>query len=188
MTLALSIILVLSSILMIILVLLHKGKGSGLSDLFGGGISSTYDDYVVYFEGITTITGGVDLRLRLRKSGAFVTTGYNSSSGRFRVTADNTASDSVGYIYMTGASSAVDDTVSVISGELKLLNMNSTEARRATVIGQLFYGVAATSNGQSTAIFGGYQSTAAATTGFQFYFTTGNIATGTFRLYGVAKS
>ena len=24
------------------LVLLHKGKGSGLSDLFGGGVSSTY--------------------------------------------------------------------------------------------------------------------------------------------------
>ena len=42
MTLALSIILVLSSVLMIILVLLHKGKGSGLSDLFGGGVSSTY--------------------------------------------------------------------------------------------------------------------------------------------------
>jgi preprotein translocase subunit SecG len=38
MNLALSIILILSSILMIILVLLHKGKGSGLSDLFGGGI------------------------------------------------------------------------------------------------------------------------------------------------------
>jgi len=36
MNLALSIILMLSSVLMIILVLLHKGKGSGLSDLFGG--------------------------------------------------------------------------------------------------------------------------------------------------------
>ena len=27
---------------MILLVLLHKGKGAGLSDLFGGGISSNY--------------------------------------------------------------------------------------------------------------------------------------------------
>lgn len=26
---------------MIVLVLLHKGKGGGLSDLFGGGVSST---------------------------------------------------------------------------------------------------------------------------------------------------
>lgn len=42
MALALSIFLVITSFLMILLVLLHKGKGSGLSDLFGGGISSNY--------------------------------------------------------------------------------------------------------------------------------------------------
>ena len=41
MVLALSILLVITSILMILLVLLHKGKGSGLSDLFGGGMSSS---------------------------------------------------------------------------------------------------------------------------------------------------
>ena len=35
------IILTLSSLLMILLVLLHKGKGGGLSDLFGGGVSSS---------------------------------------------------------------------------------------------------------------------------------------------------
>jgi len=34
--------LIITSLLMILLVLLHKGKGSGLSDLFGGGISSNY--------------------------------------------------------------------------------------------------------------------------------------------------
>ena len=41
MVLALSIILVITSVLMVLLVLLHKGKGSGLSDLFGGGMSSS---------------------------------------------------------------------------------------------------------------------------------------------------
>jgi len=38
---ALSIILIITSCVMIMLVLLHKGKGGGLSDLFGGGVSST---------------------------------------------------------------------------------------------------------------------------------------------------
>ncbi len=42
MVLGLSIFLCIISLLMILLVLLHKGKGSGLSDLFGGGVSSTY--------------------------------------------------------------------------------------------------------------------------------------------------
>jgi preprotein translocase subunit SecG len=34
-------ILVLTSFLIVVLVLLHKGKGGGLSDLFGGGVSSS---------------------------------------------------------------------------------------------------------------------------------------------------
>jgi len=62
MNLALSILLVLSSIMMIILVLLHKGKGSGLSDLFGGGISSTYGGSSVVeknLDRITIVVGGI---------------------------------------------------------------------------------------------------------------------------------
>ena len=38
---AFSIVLIAFSALMVILVLLHKGKGGGLSDMFGGGVSST---------------------------------------------------------------------------------------------------------------------------------------------------
>jgi len=37
----LSIALMIISVLMIMLVLLHKGKGGGLSDLFGGGVTSS---------------------------------------------------------------------------------------------------------------------------------------------------
>ncbi|WP_058233962.1 preprotein translocase subunit SecG [Devriesea agamarum] len=38
---ALQSVLALTSILLILLVLLHKGKGGGLSDMFGGGISTS---------------------------------------------------------------------------------------------------------------------------------------------------
>lgn len=41
MELAFSIALIVFSALMVLLVLLHKGKGGGLSDLFGGGMSSS---------------------------------------------------------------------------------------------------------------------------------------------------
>ncbi len=37
----LQVLLVLSSFLLIPLVLLHKGRGGGLSDMFGGGITSS---------------------------------------------------------------------------------------------------------------------------------------------------
>jgi preprotein translocase subunit SecG len=60
--LALSIMLVITSILMILLVLLHKGKGSGLSDLFGGGMSSNYGGSSVVernLDRITIVVGGI---------------------------------------------------------------------------------------------------------------------------------
>jgi len=62
MKLALSILLMITSTLMILLVLLHKGKGSGLSDLFGGGISSTYGGSSVVeknLDRITIVVGGI---------------------------------------------------------------------------------------------------------------------------------
>ena len=40
MILALEILLVIAAILMSVFVLLHKGKGGGLSSLFGGGVQS----------------------------------------------------------------------------------------------------------------------------------------------------
>ncbi len=41
MELLFTILLVATSAVMIMLVLLHKGRGGGLSDMFGGGVSST---------------------------------------------------------------------------------------------------------------------------------------------------
>lgn len=56
MELGLSIVLIITSVLMIVLVLLHKGKGSGISDLFGGGISSTYGGSSVVERNLDRIT------------------------------------------------------------------------------------------------------------------------------------
>ncbi len=40
-TIALAVILIITSVLLIVLILLHRGKGGGLSDLFGGRVSSS---------------------------------------------------------------------------------------------------------------------------------------------------
>ena len=40
MTTVFTVLLVLTSLLLIMLVLLHKGRGGGMSDMFGGGVSS----------------------------------------------------------------------------------------------------------------------------------------------------
>lgn len=56
MLLALEIALIVVSILLIILVLLHKGRGGGLSDMFGGGISSTMGGSSVAERNLNRIT------------------------------------------------------------------------------------------------------------------------------------
>ena len=60
MTLALQIILVLSCVLMTLFVLLHRGKGGGLSSLFGGGVQSNLSGSTVVEKNLdrfTRITG-----------------------------------------------------------------------------------------------------------------------------------
>jgi preprotein translocase subunit SecG len=53
---AISIVLIIASLLMMVLVLLHKGKGGGLSDLFGGGVSSTLGSSSVVERNLDRIT------------------------------------------------------------------------------------------------------------------------------------
>jgi preprotein translocase subunit SecG len=55
-TVAFSVILIITSLLMMLLVLLHKGKGGGLSDLFGGGISSSLGSSSVVERNLDRIT------------------------------------------------------------------------------------------------------------------------------------
>ncbi|MCX6403311.1 MAG: preprotein translocase subunit SecG [Actinobacteria bacterium] len=56
MLLALEIGLILVSLLLIVLVLLHKGRGGGLSDMFGGGISSSMGGSSVAERNLNRIT------------------------------------------------------------------------------------------------------------------------------------
>jgi preprotein translocase subunit SecG len=52
----LSIILVVASLGMIVLVLLHKGKGGGLSNMFGGGVSSSLGGSAVVEKNLDRLT------------------------------------------------------------------------------------------------------------------------------------
>jgi preprotein translocase subunit SecG len=52
----LSILLSLTSIILIVLVLLHKGKGGGLSTMFGGGVSSSLGGSAVVEKNLDRLT------------------------------------------------------------------------------------------------------------------------------------
>ncbi|WP_448060950.1 preprotein translocase subunit SecG [Cellulomonas hominis] len=58
-TITLQVLLVLASLLLVPLVLLHKGKGGGLSDMFGGGITSNAGSSGVAERNLNRLTVGV---------------------------------------------------------------------------------------------------------------------------------
>ena len=60
-TVLLSVLLVLTSIFLILSVLMHKGKGGGLSDMFGGGISSSIGSSGVAERNLNRITIGISI-------------------------------------------------------------------------------------------------------------------------------
>ena len=59
MILLFTIVLVIASALMILLVLLHKGRGGGLSDMFGGGVSSSLGGSSVAERNLDRLTIGI---------------------------------------------------------------------------------------------------------------------------------
>ena len=54
-------LLMLTSLTLILLVLLHKGRGGGLSDMFGGGVSSGVGGSSVAERNLDRITIGIGL-------------------------------------------------------------------------------------------------------------------------------
>jgi preprotein translocase subunit SecG len=61
MEIVLQIVLIVTSLLMVLLVLLHKGKGGGLSDLFGGGVSSSLGGSSVVERNLDRMTIGIGI-------------------------------------------------------------------------------------------------------------------------------
>lgn len=57
----LSVLLVITSVLLVVLILLHRGKGGGLSDLFGGGVSSSIGGSSVAEKNLDRLTVGIGL-------------------------------------------------------------------------------------------------------------------------------
>jgi preprotein translocase subunit SecG len=60
-TIAFTVLLIATSLLLILLVLLHKGRGGGLSDMFGGGVSSGLGGSSVAERNLDRITIGAGI-------------------------------------------------------------------------------------------------------------------------------
>lgn len=57
----LQLILVFASVILVLTILMHKGKGGGMSDMFGGGISSSMSSSGVAERNLNRITVGTSV-------------------------------------------------------------------------------------------------------------------------------
>lgn len=57
-TIVLQVLLVITSLLLVMTILMHKGKGGGLSDMFGGGLSASIGSSGVAERNLNRITVG----------------------------------------------------------------------------------------------------------------------------------
>lgn len=153
------------------------------------GIGSTYDFYLITFTNITSTSQSL-LNARMRIGGSYATSnyhamancGYSNGSGNLAI---NQSSSSAIQIILT---SLPTNSGSTVSGELWFSNPTSTVQQKT------LNWVSAGIDMQSVYAFT-TQGTAAhndalvgALSGIRFYFASGTIGTGVFRLYGLANS
>jgi len=173
------------------LVLLQSLTASASATLdFTTFISSTYDDYLFRFIGIVPATDGVALWMRMGTGGGPT---WDSGAKYQWIHLEYVAG---------GTSSAGNDTGSATSIQLASaitnvanfsyngsLNCYDPGGARYKSIEAQFHGRYSTGDARRRAVqvAGEYESTTAVT-GVQFLVSSGNIASGTIRVYGIAKS
>ena len=148
---------------------------------------STYDDYIIMISDIVTQTDQTDLYMQYKVGGSYITSGYSTAQVYNGFPASGVSIESTGgatsYILV---SRALGNTYNEV-GMFKVNISNVHDTGRVTPA--FIYG--ASLNGYAGAVGGfsyGTTNQTGAVTGVRFKMSSGNIATGNFRLYGVAKS
>lgn len=151
-------------------------------------IGSTYDFYLITFTNVTSSAGGT-FSARMQIGGSYSTSsynamsnaGYSNGSGNLALNESsvNAISLNVDNLSTTAGAS--------ISGELWFSNPTNTSNYKIInfVTGNVNVNSARIATTQGT---GTNLSSLSALTGIRFFLTGGNIATGVFRLYGLANS
>ena len=160
---------------------------------FDGFFSSTYDNYIIYASEVTAITSGQSLYTRFRRSNADITTSNyvhvtdgvnrNVSAGTASGNAYNAGQGNFGRI--AGQQNSSDTAASSGTWQIQIPRpLNTTGHKRITFQntsisdGEVIYQTALGTVWLRDAV--------TALSGITFYFSSGNIKTGIFQLYGVS--
>ena len=157
---------------------------SGVAQVdFTSGIDSTYKNYMITFTKVHPQNAGANLKMRISHSGTFQTAnnyifaGSGTASPNTAIHVGDSGTDS--WVIVNNIGAGGDQCA---NGEIILCDPSGTG------FGQQFYSNSISQSSTSTArreSFGGFYNSGTAIDGVRFYAGTGNIDSGTFKLYGI---
>jgi hypothetical protein len=145
--------------------------------------SSTYDAYMLVVSGARPDTDSVRLHARMKIGGSYLTTStyITLASSDSQVTTLDAKIDITNTVWGNDAASSCDVVMYIFNPSStafkKQIRFEATSIRISAGVTQLFSRSGSASNDETAAL-----------TGIRFYASSGNIAEGKFRLYGIANS
>lgn len=172
------------------LVLLQTQTASSSAALsFTSSISSTFDEYLIEFLNVLPATDGVTLYLRVSTDGGatYVSTGsYSYMAYRFDSgTAGPGGATGATAIVLAETNGIGSSSAFGLVGSIRLFDPGSSSAHKA-INGNIFFRNSAGT--RITHVVSGAYEANTAVNAFQFLMSSGNIASGTIRVYGIAKT
>jgi len=162
---------------------------------FTTGLNSTYDEYIFKFINVRPATddvqfgfqgstdGGTNYGVNITSTSFFAEHQENDGGTQFTyATSEDLAQSTSEQIIVNAQGNGADESN---SGEFSFYNPSSTTFVKHFIIRESSYHASNRSNDRYTA---GYFNTTSAINAIRFKFSSGNIADGVFKLYGVKKS
>ncbi len=171
----------------------HTGNNTGTTLDFTTFISSTYDDYMIDFVNVIPATNNSNFLMRMGTGGGPTYdsgTNYGWMESTFRTGGANSnqgsTSGATSMQFAGDGAGVSSNTLYGVSGTMRLMSPQSTSLYKQ-LFGQTFWFYDGGADQVNSTVMGIYRSTTAVTA-VRFMFAAGNVAAGTIRIYGVAKS
>jgi hypothetical protein len=146
-------------------------------------ISSTYDEYIIELVGLAPVSNGVDFYMRVGATGTFDTGSNYVSNNYLQASSGNTSAVTTAAQFVTRNAGEISNGAGkTVNGTMKLYTPSGIYKQ---LLGSIFW------QGGSNYIHNitnWIYLLSAPITSMRFYFSSGNIASGTIRIYGISKT
>jgi hypothetical protein len=150
--------------------------------------SSTYDAYLLIVTGMTSQNNNVQIKAQMKLNGSYVsssTYSYYTDSGSSQY--GSSSSYSTGTADITVANGSIGNNAAD-SADLQIYISNPSSTAFSKLINWTGVEYYTTSTRVTNVLGVGSNSNTGALTGLRFYFSSGNVVAGKFRLYGISNS